>query len=58
MFDDAEITRANIVATIAAALALPGAAVDAQIDYAILGPKPAGRDYIMANSAEWEPEVD
>jgi hypothetical protein len=53
MFDDAEITRANIVATIAAALGLTEVAVDAKIDYSVLGPDPAGKNYVMLDPVKW-----
>jgi hypothetical protein len=54
MFEDDEITRENIVATIAEALSLPVVAVDAVVGYQVLGPKPAGKNYILANVADWE----
>ncbi len=54
LFEDEEITRDNIVATIAVALVLPEAAVNAKIDYMVFDPWPAVRDYIATNTAEWD----
>lgn len=61
LFDDAEITRANIVSIIALIVELPEAAVDALIEYEIMGEgldisqsRAAMHVFLSANIADWE----
>jgi hypothetical protein len=65
LFEETEITREAIVATMADAVGLPEAAVDAVISYLIFAEggtwaesNAAARQYLIDNAEDWEPEEE